>query len=155
MARTFSQLVNPRSIAALEAELDVDEAQYRDMAEEYEQLRDDLKILGARINSQKMVISAVRDALSANGGDCDRGRAPGAVAGMMSKREIAIEVLRHSLRPLFPREVREVAIEKGWLPSDRSAANQLSVAMAKGARSGAFVRDEKGRYGLPQVRDLP
>lgn len=145
---TFRQLVNPGSIAALEAEVNLDENRFREMTEEYARLRADMTTLGASINRQRALITAIRGALSEDAGEVAPRNRP--AAEKMSKREIATEVLGLSIRPLFPREVRQIAIEKGWLPSDRAAANQLSVAMAKGVRSDVFVRDDDGRYSLPR-----
>ena len=68
----------------------------------------------------------------------------------MTKREIATEVLRGSIEPLFPRQVRQIAVERGWLDPSREAANQLSVAMAKAARALVLIRDDDGRYSLPK-----
>jgi hypothetical protein len=149
---TFDRVVSPGSIAALEAELETDKNRFSEGLEEFGRLREELESLSASIGRQEKVIEAIRSALSPDGNQSSldsrhTGDAP------RSKREIATEILDGSIQPLFPREVRKIAIERGWLPADRAAANQLSVAMAKGARAGFFLRDRKGRYRLPGTND--
>jgi len=62
---------------------------------------------------------------------------------------MAREILWESLEPLFPRQVRDIAVGKGWLDEGEAARNQLSVAMSKMARKGRLVKGSDGRYGLP------
>ena len=145
----FRQLVNPKSIAALEAELEGDKAQLTELFDEYRRMRERLAVLSEGIQRQETVLEAVRSALPPDG---KKGGSPGVLrheAGM-TKREIATEILKESLQPLFPRQVREIAIEKGWLPDTHAASNQLSVAMSKAARAGIFARDREGRYSLAE-----
>jgi hypothetical protein len=146
---TFRQLVNPNSVAAMEAELDVDRARFDELFKEYGRLRDEMESLKDSIRRQETVIEALRGALIPGGSPQTR-EGDGEIGATLTKREIATEILRSSIQPLFPREVREVARKRGWISDDQAVANQLSVAMAKGARSGFFVRDEKGRYSLPE-----
>jgi hypothetical protein len=144
---TFQQLVNPNSLAALEAELDLDKNRFQELAGTYERAREQLRVLGESIDRQEALVKAVRNALPPDGREPRIG--PRADGTGMSKRQIATEVLEGSVRTLFPREVRQIAVQKGWLSADNAAANQLSVAMAKAARAGVLVRDEEGRYSLP------
>jgi chromosome segregation ATPase len=147
-ASTFHRLVNADSIAAMESELDVDRARFDELFNNYSRLRAEMESLQESIKHQETVIEALRSALPAS-------RTRGAQRGSrtdMTKREIATEILRGSIQPLFPREVREIARERGWISGDQAAANQLSVAMAKAARSGAFVRDRDGRYSLSKQK---
>lgn len=143
---TFRRLVNSESIAALEAELKADEARFAELVDQYSRLREQAALLNESIRRQKTVVKAIRDAFPSGPSRSSLSDKSGDTG--MSKREIAAQVLGSSFRPLLPREVRELAVEKGWLPNDRAAANQLSVAMAKAARAGAFVRDENGKYSL-------
>ncbi len=147
---TFRQLVNPNSVAALETELDVDRARFSELFQEYTRLRGEMESLKESIGRQEAVIEALREALAPS--DSYRSGEGGSKASL-TKREIATEILRGSIQPLFPREVREIAQKRGWISSDQAAANQLSVAMAKGARSGIFMRDDEGRYSLPERND--
>jgi hypothetical protein len=148
---TFQRLVNSESIAALEAELKADEARFGELVDQYSRLHEQAVSLNESIRRQKTVIKGIRDAFPSGTSQPVLGDKSGHTG--MSKREIAAQVLGSSFQPLLPREVREVAVEKGWLPDDRAAANQLSVAMAKAARAGAFVRDENGKYSLPGAND--
>lgn len=150
MARSaFRQLVNPKSIAALEAELKDDKARFAELFNEYGQVRDRLNSLRDDIERQEMVLEAVRSALPSDGKLTKDGFGSRPGNGM-TKREIATEILKESLRPLFPREVRDMAVARGWIPDTHAASNQLSVAMAKAARGQIFIRDEDGRYSLPE-----
>lgn len=143
----FRKLVNPGSLTALEGELALDKKRLDEVSETYESLRVELKSLIDSVQRKEGLVRAIRDALPADG---EHASFDGGSDGKaMSKREIAVEVIGGSARPLFPREVRRIAIEKGWLAPDKAAANQLSVAMAKATHSGALVRDDDGRYGLP------
>jgi hypothetical protein len=151
LGSAFRKIVNADSIAALEAELDADQARFDDLFSRYGRIRDELASLHDRIERQRKVLEVVRNALPADGLQAtDGGRERGPA---MTKREIATEILSGSIEPLFPRQVRRVAIERGWLTSGKDAANQLSVAMAKGVRTGVFVRDDDGRYSLPEHGD--
>jgi hypothetical protein len=146
---TFQRLVNPASVAALEAELKQERARFQRRFEEYEHLREELGSLSDSISRQQQVIDAIRSALPAEGNE-NGAATEGAPERAMTKREIAIEVLRGSIQPLYPREVREIAMKRGLLSNSRGAANQLSVAMSKGVHAGIFVRDDEGRYSLPE-----
>lgn len=151
MVRTglrFSQLVNPDSIASLEAELGEDRERLSKRRAEFERLRGELKVLEESIERQKKVIEALRQAMPSDGEVSPE--ANGEV--VMTKRTIATEILRGSTRPLFPREVRDKAVERGWIPESQAARNQLSVAMSKALRAGHFVKDGEGRYGLAEHR---
>jgi hypothetical protein len=153
LGSAFSKVVNTDSITALEAELDADQARFDDLVNQYGRVRDELASLHNRIERQRKVLEAVRSALPADGQRVAEGESGEESA--MTKREIATKILGGSIDPLFPRQVRQIAVERGWLPPSKSAANQLSVAMAKGARAGAFVRDDDGRYGLPEHGGAP
>ena len=149
MARSvFRQLVNPKSIAALEAELEHDKDRLEQLFSEYRQMRGRLNVLRASIESQEAVLDAVRNALPSK--DREIGGGSEFPRDGMTKREIAAEILQESIEPLFPREVRDIAVARGWIPNTHAASNQLSVAMAKAARGQVFTRDEDGKYSLPE-----
>lgn len=131
----------------MESELDVDQARFDELFNEYRRLREEMESLQESIKRQQTVIEALHSALPPDGA---LGAGPTTSGALMTKREIATEILRGSIQPLFPREVREIARKRGWISTDQAVANQLSVAMAKAARSGVFVRDEEGRYSLPE-----
>ena len=144
----FRRLVNPDSVAAMESELDLEKARFDELFSEYHRLREEMESLRESIERQESVIEALRNALPSD--DPERATGAGSRVAAMTKREIAAEILRGSINPLYPREVREIARKRGWISADQAVANQLSVAMAKAARSGVFARDEDGRYSLPE-----
>jgi hypothetical protein len=150
---TFRRLVNPQAVAALQAELEADRARFRERFDEYGRMREELESLSEGIERQEKVLGALRSALPADGQESSAG-VEQAREIALTKREIAAEILKTSIQPLFPREVREIAVKRGLIPPTRAAANQLSVAMSKGARSQIFVRDREGRYSLPDPDDV-
>jgi hypothetical protein len=132
-----------RRIAGLERDLERDRRRYRRMLGQYEDLRAELEGLNEAIQRRQRLLDALREA------------APGATpgpprgSGARTKPEIAERILWGSLEPLFPRQVRDAAVQRGWLSDDASSRNQLSVAMSKMARKGRLARGADGRYHLP------
>jgi hypothetical protein len=134
-----------KRIAALEADLERDRRRHRRMLGQYEDLRDDLEDLSEEIQRRQRLVDALREATAGSS------RRPGRDKSL-TKPEIAERVLFGSLEPLFPRQVRDEAVGRGWLSRDDSSHNQLSVAMSKMAKKGRLVRGADGRYSLPEKR---
>jgi NTP pyrophosphatase (non-canonical NTP hydrolase) len=131
-----------KRIASLQADLERDRRRHRRMLDRYEELREELGELGEAIRRRERLLDALKEA------------APGALRrttreSAMTKPEIAERILFGSLEPLFPRQVRDEAVEKGWLSRGTSSHNQLSVAMSKMARKDRLVKTPDGRYCLP------
>jgi hypothetical protein len=130
-------------IAGLERDLESDRRQYARMLARYEELRNELEDLNQAIGRRQRLLDALRESTPAEISGRRSAPAPG------TKPAIAREILWGSLEPLYPRQVRDIAVEKGWLDGGEAARNQLSVAMSKMARKGRLVKGSDGRYGLP------
>ena len=113
------------------------------MRERYEEIRSDLEDLNETIQRRERLIEAYR------GLDPDSKPDPGATDSDLSKPEIARRILWGSVDPLYPRQVRAMAVERGWLRNDSAAHNQLAVAMSKMVQCWRLVNGEDGRYSLP------
>jgi hypothetical protein len=142
------------SIPALERDLHAQQNSFAHKMKEFERLGRDLEVLDKAIEQRKRVLGVLREihpeqAIQPPLPAGDAQAAQVAPITTMSKREMAERILRGRGTPLFPRQVREIAVERGWLPDTAAAANQLSVAMNKAARQQHLVRDEEGRYSLP------
>jgi hypothetical protein len=130
-----------RRLARLEREVDRDMRRHRRLLNQYEDLRNELEGLNEAIQRRHRLIDVLREST------------PGSRSGLESpqvpKPQIAERVLTASLEPMFPRQVRDIAVEKGWLKDNPAARNQLAVAMNKLARKGRLVRGADGRYTVP------
>jgi chromosome segregation ATPase len=141
MANSFDELTKGVSFAGLERELESDRRRYRAMRDRYEDLRQELEQLGAMIERRERILEAYQDSEL---------HAPGAeTSTRLTKPEIARRVLWASVEPLYPRQVREIAVDRGWLRDDQASHNQLAVAMSKMVRKGRLVKGDDGRYRLP------
>jgi hypothetical protein len=141
MANSFDELTKGVSFAGLERELESDRRRYRAMRDRYEDLRQELEQLGAMIERRERILEAYHDSeLDAPAAD---------TSSRLTKPEIARRVLWASVEPLYPRQVREIAVGRGWLRDDPASHNQLAVAMSKMARKGRLVKGDDGRYRLP------
>jgi hypothetical protein len=132
-----------RRISGLERDLQSDRRRYSRMLARYEVLRSELEELNAAIGRRQRLVDALREAAPELGSSKQPGPIP------ETKPEIAERILWSSLEPLYPRQVRDVAVEKEWLSEDAAAANQLSVAMSKMARKGRLAKVADGRYCVP------
>jgi hypothetical protein len=145
MAETsaFDDLTRDVSFSALDDELEADRRRLQNMRDRYEEIRSDLEQLNDTIRRRERLLEAYRglDADAAPGSlDADSG---------LTKPEIAQRILYASVDPLYPRQVRASAVERGWLGDDSAAHNQLAVAMSRMVRQGRLVRGKDGRYSLP------
>lgn len=141
MASSFEVLTKGVSIAGLERELESDRRRYRAMRDRYEDLRQELEQLGAMIERRERILEAYDEH------DPDPDSEPS--RPVLTKPEIARRILWASVEPLYPRQVREIAVDRGWLRDDQASHNQLAVAMSKMARKGRLVKGDDGRYRLP------
>jgi hypothetical protein len=138
-----------KRISALERELDGDRRRHGRMLEQYEELRLDLEELKSDIHRRERLLETLRESAS---GFATRARR---AAPPPNKPQIAERILWGNLEPMFPRQVRDAAVKRGWLPEDPASHNQLSVAMSKLVRKGRLVKGADGRYSLPQGRAMP
>jgi hypothetical protein len=113
------------------------------MLDQYEGLRNDLEELSDAIQRRQRLLDALKETAPGISRRPQRDKA-------MTKPQVAERVLFGSLEPLFPRQVRDEAVQRGWLSPGVSSHNQLSVAMSKMARKGRLVRGADGRYSLPK-----
>src|SRR3954453_877962 len=106
-----------RRISHLETELEGDRRRYRQMLDRYEELRVELEELNEAIQRRQRLVEVLRETAPPKSGS---GRDP----PPMTKPQIAERILWSSLQPLFPRQVRDLAVEKGWLTNDAASRNQ-------------------------------
>jgi hypothetical protein len=139
----FDDLARDVPLSALESELEADRRRLTNMRERYEEIRADLEELNDTIRRRERLLEAYRG--------LDPAASPGSAESesALTKPEIAERVLYASVDPLYPRQVRAMAVERGWLGEDPAAHNQLAVAMSKMARQGRLVKGKDGRYSLP------
>jgi hypothetical protein len=139
----FDKLARHIPVEALEDELDADRRRLQSMRDRYEEIRADLEDLNEKIERRERLLEAYR------GLDPDSRPDPGGTESELSKPEIARRILWGSVDPLYPRQVRAMAVERGWLRGDSAAHNQLAVAMSKMVQRGRLVKGQDGRYSLP------
>jgi hypothetical protein len=139
----FDKLARHVPIEALEDELDADRRRLASMRDRYDEIRADLEDLNETIQRRERLLEAYR------GLDPDARPDAGASDSELSKPEIARRILWGSVDPLYPRQVRAMAVERGWLGADSAAHNQLAVAMSKMVQRGRLVKGRDGRYSLP------
>jgi hypothetical protein len=142
-ASAFDDLARDVSFAALEEELEADRKRLANMRERYEEIRVDLEQLNDTIRRRERLLEAYR------GLDPQLSRGSSDPDASLTKPEIAERILYASVDPLYPRQVRATAVERGWLEEDPAAHNQLAVAMSKMVRQGRLVKGKDGRYSLP------
>lgn len=129
----------------LETELAEKEAQLSQRLEVLEKLEEEALQLHGEIKRHKKMLDVLREIKPP---ETDMSK-ESADEPTMSKREIAERILRASLTPLFPRQVRDIAVEKGWLENTPSASNQLTVAINKAFKQNKLAKDDEGRYSMP------
>jgi hypothetical protein len=139
----FDKLSRHVPVEALEDELDGDRRRLASMRDRYEEIRADLEDLNETIQRRERLLEAYR------GLERGSGAGPETPESELSKPEIARRILWGSVDPLYPRQVRAMAVERGWLRNDSAAHNQLAVAMSKMVQRGRLVKGEDGRYSLP------
>lgn len=148
----FAALLKQVSLPDLEQELQGTQERLGQKLAEHEKLSAEVAELQEDFQRQTKVVAVLRE-IGMNGTKTpDGGRDAGDEndEGAMTKREIAEHILKAENRPLFPREVRDIAVKRGWLPNTPNAANQLSVAMNRAAtKQDHLVKDDEGRYSLP------
>jgi hypothetical protein len=140
----FEKLSEHVPLDALEDELDADRRRLAGMRERYEEIRSDLEDLTDAIHRRERLLEAYK------GLDPDSRPDPDAPESELTKPEIARRILWGSADPLYPRQVRAMAVERGWLKDDPAAHNQLAVAMSKMVTRDRLVKGEDGRYSLPR-----
>jgi chromosome segregation ATPase len=141
---SFDQRVGGVSFSRLERELELDQQRFRRLLNQYEDLRAILEELNEAIQQRKRLLESLRE----NAPDPSSPELESDESQSMTKPQIAERVLQESFDPLYPRQVRDVAVARGWLAEDAASRNQLGVAMSKMARKGRLVKDEDGRYRL-------
>jgi hypothetical protein len=139
----FDKLARHVPLEALEEELEADRRRLAGMRDRYEEIRADLEDLNETIQRRERLLEAYK------GLDPEARPGPGDPDSGLSKPEIARRILWASVDPLYPRQVRAMAVERGWLRDDAAAHNQLAVAMSKMVHSGRLVKGGDGRYSLP------
>ena len=139
----FDDLTRDVSFSALEEELEADRKRLRNMRDRYEEIRADLEQLNETIQRRERLLEAYR------GLDAKPVPATLDSDSTLTKPEIAERILYASVDPLFPRQVRASAVERGWLRDDPASHNQLAVAMSKMVRQGRLAKGKDGRYSLP------
>jgi hypothetical protein len=139
----FDKLARHVPVEALEEELDADRRRLAGMRNRYEEIRADLEDLNETIQRRERLLEAYRGLERGSGAHSE------GPDSELSKPEIARRILWGSVDPLYPRQVRRMAVERGWLRDDPAAHNQLAVAMSKMVRSGRLAKGEDGRYSLP------
>jgi hypothetical protein len=142
-ASAFDDLTRDVSFSALESELEADRKRLGNMRERYEEIRADLEQLNETIRRRERLLEAYR------GLDSEAPPGPSEAESGLTKPEIAERILYASVDPLYPRQVRASAVERGWLGEDPAAHNQLAVAMSKMVRQGRLAKGKDGRYSLP------
>jgi hypothetical protein len=151
-AITLNEWLDQASIPDLEAELAEKQADLDGRLEKLRDLEQQAIQLHEEINRHRKmldVLTEVRPPGESNAAD------GGHEVTAMSKREMAERILRASLTPLFPRQVRDIAVEKGWLENTPNASNQLTVAINKAYRQKKLAKDEDGRYFVPRKDTEP
>ena len=139
----FDDLTRDVSFSALEEELEADRRRLESMRERCEEIRADLEELNETIQRRERLLEAYR------GLDVETAPSRLDPDSALTKPEIARRILWGSVDPLYPRQVRATAVERGWLRDDSAAHNQLAVAMSKMLRQGRLVKGKDGRYSLP------
>jgi hypothetical protein len=147
----FDLLFKQVSLPDLEQEVQDTEARLSRKLEEHEKVSAEVMELQEAFRHQAKIVAVLRE-IGMNGRNApDGGRDAEDGSDGMTKREIAERILQAENRPLYPREVRDIAVEHGWLPNTPNAANQLSVAMNRAAtKQDYLVKDSEGRYSLPR-----
>jgi hypothetical protein len=138
----FEEWLRQASLPDLKAELQTLVETFNSKAAEYRRLDEELDALNSAIIRRQRVVDLLEEY------EPDEGEP---TTAPKTKPEIAFAVLDSSPKPLFPREVRDKAVERGWLPDDPRASNQLSVAMNKMAHQGRLAKDDEGRYSIPRI----
>ena len=139
----FEKLARNVPLEALEDELDADRRRLAGMRARYEEIRSDLEELNDAVQRRERLLEAYK------GLDPDSRPDPNVTDSDFSKPEIARRILWASVDPLYPRQVRTMAVERGWLRDDPAAHNQLAVAMSRMVQRGRLVKGADGRYSLP------
>jgi hypothetical protein len=148
--RSLDHVVDTVSMAELERELASDQDRFRRLRKQFNELRLHMEALNGAIERRRRFLEAAQGT--------DLGAAPATgdeASSAMTKPEIIERVLGESLDPMYPRQVRDVAVEREWLPDDAASRNQLGVAMSKMVRKGRLVKDGDGRYRLPETETEP
>jgi septal ring factor EnvC (AmiA/AmiB activator) len=148
LEESLDQVAGTASIAAMERELASDQERFQRMRKQFNDLRLHMEALNGAIEKRRRFLEEIRI------NDVDAAPAAGQAEPAMTKPEIVERVLGESLDPLYPRQVRDVAVEREWLPDDAASRNQLGVAMSKMVRKGRLVKEEDGRYRLPDPESV-
>ncbi|HEX4464674.1 MAG TPA: hypothetical protein VH042_08575 [Solirubrobacterales bacterium] len=141
---SFDEWLTQASPTALRREADEKEGEVEELLEQAEKLEMRARAIHEEVVRRRRVLEVLEEVRPAHEGGIFESP-PG-----MTKREIAVKILSTAPRGMFPREVRAAAIERGWLPDTKEAANQLAVAMSKAARQDKLARDEEGKYSIPR-----
>jgi hypothetical protein len=148
----FDTWVEQMPLKVLEAEQADIQARFDELLADFQKKRDTLVALQDDLGRRNKIIEVLKE-IQAPGEQADDGDADEAAddEATMKKREIAARILKEEDHPLFPREVRDIEVERGWLPATGPAANQLAVAMNRATKQGHLAKDDEGRYFLPRL----
>jgi hypothetical protein len=140
---SFDEWLTQASPTVLRREADEKEKEVDDLLNQVDDLEMRARAIHEEVIRRRRVLEVLEEVRPAQDGSLEPAQG-------MSKREMAMKILSTAPRGMFPREVRAAAIERGWLPDTKEAANQLAVAMSKAARQNKLARDEEGRYSIPR-----
>lgn len=141
---TFDEWIKQASVKDLRREADEKETELDRVIQQVKTMEAQARSLHEEVLRRRRVLEVLEEIQPAPK------RGSSAPAGQLSKREMAMRILEDSLRGMFPREVRDQAVERGWIENTPAASNQLSVAMSKALKQGKLHRDEEGRYSIPR-----
>ncbi len=147
-----------KDLPRFERELEKMQQAHEDGLDEFVALRERLFELQGEIDQHSQIIGFLKgltesvNSAGAEGTESDTAALTGGGSPDQpkTKPQVVTRVLEIADRGLFPREARELAVQRAWLPNTPAAANQLSVSMNKMARQGRLLKDDDGRYYLPQ-----
>jgi len=138
------------------------ESEFADKLTEFEQLRDHLRALTVEVERRKQAIRFIDELMpgpAVIAGDGEGAEPPEPEAtpsrGPGTKPAMVEQILKETLKAMFPREVRDAAVDRGWIENSPAASNQVSVAMNKMAKRGRLKRLDDGRYELPEAAREP
>jgi hypothetical protein len=145
-ASSFAELREQVSVDALQREVEAERLKVRKLVKARDEAEEALQEAQRAYSRRRRLLEALEEF-----GTSEEAQTHHVMPSNLrpSKRAMATMILDAADDPLYPREVRDIAIERGWLPDTPEAHNQLNVAMAKAVRARKFAKDEEGRYYLP------
>lgn len=144
-------------ISELEAEVGELEGQHQEKQSQLDQLAKETRDLEVRLQGLRRAIEFIREADPSREGTAvassGNGAPPATPASSsgdapMTKTDLVNALLREH-GPLWPREMRAKAQEKGWVSDDSAEGNRLAVAASRLHRRGRLEKREDERYAIP------